>query len=173
VARFGNALSFGYQDEGFTMPFLRGAHMLLLEPTKSLILFAPVALLFPWAFNRLWHHDRPALFLIASTFIITSLSLPGVVASHMNSCRERDLFDKLARPLRSQVGHARVRPFVRPAVIRNYQQRPPVRSKRLLIKLGVGRRHVCRNDPLHIAVGDFGRALGQAGFEPHADRTRS
>ena len=71
VARFGNPLSFGYQGEGFTMPFLRGAHMLLLTPAKSLILFAPVALLFPAAFMRLWHRDRLALCLIASAFAIT------------------------------------------------------------------------------------------------------
>jgi len=71
VARFGNPLYFGYQDEGFTMPFLRGAQMLLLDPSKSLILFVPVAVLFPWAFMRLWHHDRQALFLIASTLAIT------------------------------------------------------------------------------------------------------
>ena len=36
-ARFGNPLDFGYADEGFTMPFLGGAHMLLLEPSKSLV----------------------------------------------------------------------------------------------------------------------------------------
>jgi hypothetical protein len=71
VARFGNPLSFGYQDEGFTMPFLRGAHMLLLDPSKSLILFVPVALLFPAAFLRLWHQDRPALLLIGSTLVLT------------------------------------------------------------------------------------------------------
>jgi hypothetical protein len=71
VARFGNPLYFGYQDEGFTMPFLRGAHMLLLEPTKSLILFAPVAVLFPLAFTRLWHRDPSALILIGSTLATT------------------------------------------------------------------------------------------------------
>ena len=36
VARFGNPLEFGYRNEGFTMPFLGGAHMLLLDPSKSL-----------------------------------------------------------------------------------------------------------------------------------------
>jgi hypothetical protein len=71
VARFGNPLYFGYQDEGFTMPFLRGAHMLLLDPSKSLILFVPVAVLFPAAFMRLWHQDRAALLLIGSTLAVT------------------------------------------------------------------------------------------------------
>jgi len=71
VARFGNPLSFGYQDEGFTMPFLSGAHMLLLEPSKSLMLFVPVAVLFPWALMRLWREDRPAFLLIGSTLAIT------------------------------------------------------------------------------------------------------
>ncbi len=71
VARFGHPLEFGYADEGFTMPFLGGAHMLLLEPSKSLMLFAPVTVLFPWAFMRLWHINRQAVFLVASTFAIT------------------------------------------------------------------------------------------------------
>ena len=71
LARFGNPLEFGYRNEGFWMPFLGGAHMLLVDPTKSVLVFAPVTLLFPWAFIRLWHTDRLALFLIASTLIIT------------------------------------------------------------------------------------------------------
>jgi hypothetical protein len=71
MARFGNPLSFGYQDEGFTMPFLRGAHMLLFAPSKSLMLFAPVAVLLPWGLARLWRQDRDAFVLIGSTFAIT------------------------------------------------------------------------------------------------------
>jgi len=71
VARFGNPFDFGYANEGFTMPFLRGAHMLLFEPSKSLVLFAPITVLVPWACMRLWQTDRAALFLIASTFVIT------------------------------------------------------------------------------------------------------
>ena len=35
--RFGDPLEFGYPTEGFTMPFLRGAHMLLLEPSEFLL----------------------------------------------------------------------------------------------------------------------------------------
>jgi len=70
-ARFGDPLEFGYPTEGFTMPFLRGAHMLLLEPSKSLLVFAPVAALVPWAFMRLWQQNRDALFLIGTTLAIT------------------------------------------------------------------------------------------------------
>ena len=71
LARFGNPLEFGYRNEGFWMPFLGGAHMLLVEPTKSVLVFAPVTLLVPWAFSRLWHTNRLALFLIAATVIVT------------------------------------------------------------------------------------------------------
>jgi hypothetical protein len=71
VTRFGHPLEFGYADEGFTMPFLSGAHMLLLDPSKSFVLFAPVTVLVPWAWMRLWHTNRQALVLVASTFAIT------------------------------------------------------------------------------------------------------
>jgi hypothetical protein len=71
AARFGDPLAFGYPSEGFTMPFLRGAHMLLVEPSKSLFVFAPVAALVPWAFMRLWQQNRDALFLIGTTLAIT------------------------------------------------------------------------------------------------------
>ena len=71
VARYGNPLDFGYPNEGFTMPFLSGAHMLLLEPSKSVILFAPVTVLLPFALVRLWRRDRQAALLISSTAAIT------------------------------------------------------------------------------------------------------
>jgi len=71
IVRFGDPFLFGYQNEGFTMPFLRGAHMLLLEPTKSVVLFAPIVLLLPWAVMRLWREDRTALLLIGTTLAIT------------------------------------------------------------------------------------------------------
>jgi hypothetical protein len=53
------------------MPFLRGARMLLLEPSKSVFVFAPVAVLLPWAFMRLWQQNRDGFFLIGSTAAIT------------------------------------------------------------------------------------------------------
>src|SRR5678816_2710774 len=45
--------------------------MLLLDPSKSFVLFAPVTVLVPWAWMRLWHTNRQALVLVASTFAIT------------------------------------------------------------------------------------------------------
>ena len=71
MARYGNPLDFGYPSEGFTMPFLSGAHMLLLEPSKSVILFVPVTVLLPFALVRLWHQSREAAVLISSTAAIT------------------------------------------------------------------------------------------------------
>ena len=53
-ARFGHPLRFGYEDVGFTTPLLTGMAGLLFEPTKSLLLFAPIAVLLPFALWRLW-----------------------------------------------------------------------------------------------------------------------
>jgi hypothetical protein len=76
LARFDNPLQFGYQDQGFTTPFLEGTAGLLLHPAKSVLLFAPLVLLVPFALARLWQADRDALVLIAGnlaiTFIITA-----------------------------------------------------------------------------------------------------
>jgi uncharacterized membrane protein len=71
MARYGNPLEFGYPSEGFTMPFLSGAHMLLLEPSKSVILFVPVTVLLPFALVGLWRRNRQAALLISSTAAIT------------------------------------------------------------------------------------------------------
>jgi hypothetical protein len=70
IARFGNPLSFGYQDLGFSMPYLSGVQILLFSP-KSLFLFAPVTVLFPWIFIRLWQRNKPAVVVIGSTLAIT------------------------------------------------------------------------------------------------------
>jgi hypothetical protein len=76
LARFANPLHFGYQDQGFTTPFLEGTAGLLLHPAKSLLLFAPLILVVPFALARLWRTDRDALLLIAGnlaiTFVITA-----------------------------------------------------------------------------------------------------
>jgi hypothetical protein len=76
LARFGNPLRFGYQDQGFTTPFLEGAAGLLLHPAKSVLLFAPLVLLVPFALARLWRAERDAVMLIAGnlaiTFVITA-----------------------------------------------------------------------------------------------------
>ncbi|HVQ41133.1 MAG TPA: hypothetical protein VMS54_02965, partial [Vicinamibacterales bacterium] len=76
VVRFGRPLSFGYEDVGFTTPLLNGLGGLLFEPTKSVLLFAPICLLLPFALWSLWQCNRPALVLIAGNFGITL----GVVA---------------------------------------------------------------------------------------------
>jgi hypothetical protein len=76
LARFDNPLHFGYQDQGFTTPFLEGTAGLLLHPAKSVLLFAPLVLLVPFALARLWQAERDALVLIAGnlaiTFVITA-----------------------------------------------------------------------------------------------------
>jgi hypothetical protein len=71
LVRFGDPLSFGYQDVGFTTPFLVGARGLLFEPTKSVLLFAPVIVLVPVALWHLWRHDRSAFLLITANLAIT------------------------------------------------------------------------------------------------------
>jgi hypothetical protein len=73
LLRFGNPLHFGYQDQGFTTPFLEGAAGLLLDPAKSLLLFAPIVLLVPFALGRLWRADWDAFTLIAGNLAITFL----------------------------------------------------------------------------------------------------
>jgi hypothetical protein len=78
LLRFGKPLSFGYGQEGFTTPFVKGAAGLLLDPTKSVLLFAPIVLLVPLALTRLWRtqRDRDAFTLIttnlAVTFVLTA-----------------------------------------------------------------------------------------------------
>jgi hypothetical protein len=71
LARFGDPLRFGYQDQGFTTPFLEGASGLLLHPAKSVLLFAPIVLLVPFALTRLWGADRDAFTLIAGNLAAT------------------------------------------------------------------------------------------------------
>jgi hypothetical protein len=71
LARFGNPLHFGYQDQGFTTPFLEGAAGLLLHPAKSVLLFAPLVLVLPFALARLWWAERDALVLIAGNLAMT------------------------------------------------------------------------------------------------------
>ena len=76
VARFGDPLAFGYQDVGFTTPFLTGAGGLLFEPTKSLLLFAPIVVVLPFALRQLWRRDASAFWMLtanlAITFVVTA-----------------------------------------------------------------------------------------------------
>ena len=74
--RFGDALKLGYEDVGLTTPFVEGAAGLLVDPLKSVVLFAPIVLLLPAAAVRSWRNDRPATILItayvAITFVLTA-----------------------------------------------------------------------------------------------------
>ena len=71
AVRFGDPLRFGYQDVGFTTPFLTGARGLLFEPTKSVLLFAPVIVLLPFALRLLWQRDRWTSVLLTANLAIT------------------------------------------------------------------------------------------------------
>jgi SAM-dependent methyltransferase len=71
VVRFGGPLEFGYQDVGFTTPPLRGIGGLLFEPTKSVLLFAPIVLLLPAALWYLWRTNRDAAVLLGGNLGIT------------------------------------------------------------------------------------------------------
>jgi SAM-dependent methyltransferase len=76
IVRFGDPLSFGYEDVGFTTPFVVGARGLLLEPSKSVLLFAPIVVLLPVALWHLRRRNGPAFVLVtanlAITFVVTA-----------------------------------------------------------------------------------------------------
>jgi hypothetical protein len=69
--RFGQPFSFGYEDVGFTTPFMDGATGLLFNPLKSIFLFAPIIIVIPFAIRHLWQRDRTAFALITSNLAIT------------------------------------------------------------------------------------------------------
>jgi SAM-dependent methyltransferase len=70
-ARFGHPLELGYQDVGMTTPFVEGAAGLLMNPLKSVVVFAPIVLLFPAALRNTWRDNRPAVILITGQVVIT------------------------------------------------------------------------------------------------------
>jgi hypothetical protein len=86
IARFGHPLSFGYEDVGFTTPLLTGLAGLLFDPRKSLPLFAPIAVLLPFALWRLWRSNRPAFVLLAGNFGITFTTVAMWFAWHGGWC---------------------------------------------------------------------------------------
>ena len=86
VARFGHPLQFGYEDVGFTTPVLTGVTGLLFEPTKSVLLFAPIVVLLPFALYRLWRQDRLASLLIAANLTITLAIVVPWFAWHGGWC---------------------------------------------------------------------------------------
>src|SRR5512138_3141026 len=71
IVRFGDPLQFGYGDVGFTTPFWTGTIGLLFHPTKSLLLFAPISFVLPFALWHLWRLHRWAFLLIAGNFVVT------------------------------------------------------------------------------------------------------
>lgn len=86
MARFGHPLRFGYDDVGFTTPFLDGIVGLLFHPTKSLLLFAPISLIVPFALWRLWRVHRWASLLIAGNFAVTFVTAAMWFAWHGGWC---------------------------------------------------------------------------------------
>ena len=86
VLRFQDPFLFGYQDSGFTTPFIDGARGLLFEPTKSVLLFAPIVVLLPFALRRLWREDRPAFVLIGGNLAITFVMIATWFAWHGGWC---------------------------------------------------------------------------------------
>jgi hypothetical protein len=76
MARFGNPLTSGYEDVGFTTPVLTGVAGLLFNPLKSVLVFAPLVVLLPFALRRLWRDDRAAFVLLMAnlgiTFVVTA-----------------------------------------------------------------------------------------------------
>jgi len=72
--RFGDVFNFGYSTElpqGFTNPFLSGAAGLLLHPKKSILLFAPISLLLPFALRFVWKTQRTGFWLLTGNLVIT------------------------------------------------------------------------------------------------------
>ena len=90
LLRFGDALQTGYKkptDPGFTTPLFDGLHGLFLTSSKSVVLFAPLALLVPWGVRAVWRHGaaapaatmtasrvRPALVLLLANALLTLLT---------------------------------------------------------------------------------------------------
>jgi hypothetical protein len=75
VARFGDPLQFDPLQGRIRFPggLVEGATGLLFFPRKSILLFAPVVALLPFALRSLWSRNRTAAWLIASNLVIVFL----------------------------------------------------------------------------------------------------
>jgi hypothetical protein len=75
VARFGDPLQFDPLQGSMRFPggLVDGAFGLLFFPRKSILLFAPVAVLFPFALRSLWTRDRTATWLIGGNLVVVFL----------------------------------------------------------------------------------------------------
>jgi len=77
AALFGNALDFGYPATveggrrmiGFDTPVSVGLFAFLLSPGKSILLFAPLLVLAPWAVPRAWRQSRALAVLMLASLI--------------------------------------------------------------------------------------------------------
>lgn len=72
MSRFGSPFDFGYGAEAgmFVNPIHSGIKNLLVNPSKGLLIYAPVTLLFPYALLKLARTKRPEAILIAALFIV-------------------------------------------------------------------------------------------------------
>jgi hypothetical protein len=78
---YGNPFDLGYpstveggrQMIGFDTPLGVGLFAFFLSPGKSLLLFAPVLLLAPWALPRVWHQSRALALLMVAPLVILLL----------------------------------------------------------------------------------------------------
>jgi hypothetical protein len=82
IIRFSNPLQFGYGDVGFTTQFWSGTVGLLFHPAKSLLLFAPVSVVLPFALWHLWQLHRSAFLLIAGNLAVTFVTAAMWFAWH-------------------------------------------------------------------------------------------
>jgi hypothetical protein len=73
VGRFGSPLDFGYGGETFDNNLFSGLTNLLLEPSKSVVLFAPLVVLLPPALVLLWRRQRDACVLLTGNLLIVTL----------------------------------------------------------------------------------------------------
>jgi hypothetical protein len=75
IARFGHPLQFDPLQGSVRFPggLVDGAFGLLFFPRKSILLFAPVAVLLPFALRSLWTRDRTATWLIGGNLVVVFL----------------------------------------------------------------------------------------------------
>ncbi|HEU5195711.1 MAG TPA: hypothetical protein VFW70_13285 [Methylomirabilota bacterium] len=77
AALFGNALDFGYPATveggrrmiGFDTPVTVGLFAFMLSPGKSMLLFAPLLVLAPWALPRAWRRSRALAVLMLAPLV--------------------------------------------------------------------------------------------------------
>jgi hypothetical protein len=83
-ARFGNPADFGYptttgrfRSSGVRVDYLGAARAFLVDPQKSILLFAPVVVLLPFALARLWRTQRTVAIVLAGNLLATFVVVGG------------------------------------------------------------------------------------------------